>query len=239
MYAIIRNGDGRFYTSVVFGYFCEVTATDNYKRYLESIFNRFYLVLDEKKERLIKRFVFLKENKYLDPQILILDADQTEWTFTPDGQGYMSFLNGVNFSEESFSLSSEQIAQCSQIDSQYIYHEFQEVSSLNDIKNFSCVSGNLHDAYIKKCERNNDEIYVLFGGVWGCQIEIWFFGDVDYCIESRNPETDDPAWLGATLIYEDGYFYLVDDEDMKVADITDEYCWFKGRHLKYRVIPNK
>lgn len=239
MYAIVRNGKGLFYTSAVFGYFCEVTATDDYKRYLESIHNQFYLVLDEKKEHLIKKFVFPKENKYLDPQILILDADQTEWTLTSDGHGCMSFLNGVNFLEDSFLLSSEQISRCSEIDSQHTYHEFQDVSSANDINNFDCVSGNLHDAHIQKCEKNNDEIYVLFDGVWGCQIEMWFSGDVDYCVESRNPEIDDPTWYGSTLIYEDGYFYLIDDEDMKVADITNAYCWFKGQHLKYRVIPNE
>lgn len=75
MYAIVRNGKGHFYTSAVFGYFCEFTATDDYERYLERIHNQFYLVLDEKKERLVKKYVFPKEIKCLDPQILILDTD--------------------------------------------------------------------------------------------------------------------------------------------------------------------
>ena len=239
MYAIVRNGKGHFYTSAVFGYFCEVTATDDYERYLERIHNQFYFVLDEKKERLVKKYVFPKEIKCLDPQILILDTDQTEWTLTSDGQGCISILNGIDLLSDDFILSEEQLSRCKIIDLQYTYHEIQEISSDNDIKNFDRVSGNLHDAYIKKCEKNNDEIYVLFDGVWGCQIELWFSGNVDFCIESRNPEINDPYWFGSTLIYENGYFYLVDEEDMKVSDITDAYCHFRGQHLRCRVIPNE
>ena len=27
-----------------------------------------------------------------------------------------------------------------------------------------------------------------FTGIWGCQVEIWFWGDLEYCTEGRNPE---------------------------------------------------
>lgn len=76
MYAIVRNGNGTFYTSAVFGYFCKITATDDYQKYLERTHNQFYLVLNEKKDRLIKKFVFPWGNKYLDPQVLIINTEQ-------------------------------------------------------------------------------------------------------------------------------------------------------------------
>ena len=49
MYAIIREDDGKFYTSMVFGYYKSSDATD-YK-------NRFLIVLNKAKTALIKQHV--------------------------------------------------------------------------------------------------------------------------------------------------------------------------------------
>lgn len=57
-------------------------------------------------------------------------------------------------------------------------------------------------------------LYVLFDGTWGCKIELWFEGNVSYSTESRNPEEYDPYRSGSTLIMSNGYFILVDDENM-------------------------
>ncbi|MCI8491313.1 MAG: hypothetical protein HFJ04_13925 [Lachnospiraceae bacterium] len=73
--------------------------------------------------------------------------------------------------------------------------------------------------------------------MWGCKIEILLEGDISYQTESRNPELYDPYWYGATMIRQDGYIYLMDEEDMKVEDISDESCWFRSRRVKYHVIP--
>lgn len=40
-----------------------------------------------------------------------------------------------------------------------------------------------------------------------------------------------------SLILKDGYVYFV-DEELEVEEITDEYCWFKARHMKYHIIPD-
>ena len=71
----------------------------------------------------------------------------------------------------------------------------------------------------------------------GCQVEIWFWDDLEYCSESRDPECCDPYWSCSTLIMKNGYVYFVDDM-IEVEQITDEYCWFKARHMKYHVIPD-
>lgn len=59
-----------------------------------------------------------------------------------------------------------------------------------------------------------------------------------YDISSRDPETCDPYWFGSTVILQDGFVYFVDDDDMTVDKITSGYCYFKTRHMKYRIIPN-
>lgn len=238
MYAIVKSKSGHFYTSMVFGYFCEITATDDYQQYLESIHNQYYLVLSEDKSRLVKKYVFPWKNKYLDPQILIVDASQPEWVLDEKSHGCVSFLCETDFDTDDIILDSAVLEKCISMDAAQAYREYVDINTDADIENLYCVSGYFHDAYIKKCEHTEDTIYVLLDGVWGCKIELWFSGDTAFCIDSRDPEYEDPYWFGSTIIHDDGYYYLVDEDDMKVQDITDKYCWFKGRHLKYHVIPN-
>ena len=67
MYAIIREGDGKFYTSMVFGYYKSSDDSD-YK-------NRFWVVLNKAKTALVKQHVLQQNTKYLIPMVLITDAD--------------------------------------------------------------------------------------------------------------------------------------------------------------------
>ena len=71
MYAIIREGDGKFYTSMVFGYYKCSDDTD-YK-------NRFWIVLNKAKTALVKQHVLQQNTKYLIPMVLITDADESGW----------------------------------------------------------------------------------------------------------------------------------------------------------------
>lgn len=43
---------------------------------------------------------------------------------------------------------------------------------------------------------------------------------------------------GSTVIINDGFIYFVDEEDMTVDQISEGYCWFKARHMKYRINPD-
>ncbi len=47
-----------------------------------------------------------------------------------------------------------------------------------------------------------------------------------------------PYWYGSTIILKDGFVYFVDEEEMSVDQITEGYCYFKARHMKYRIIPD-
>ena len=50
MYVIINTGNGNYYTSAVFGYY-----EDNPSRF--GSYEEYYIVLDEKKEKLVKKWV--------------------------------------------------------------------------------------------------------------------------------------------------------------------------------------
>ena len=78
-----------------------------------------------------------------------------------------------------------------------------------DIKNLEWASGGFHDARIaKKKLQDDDTLYLLFDGTWGCKIEVWFSGDLEYDTSSRDPETVDPYWFGATVILQDGFVLM-------------------------------
>ena len=65
---------------------------------------------------------------------------------------------------------------------------------------------------------------------------MWFTGDVSYDTSSLNLEDVFPAWYGSTMILKDGFIYFVNEEDMKVEDIGEGFCWFKARNIKYHII---
>lgn len=95
MYAIIRDGKGGYYTSTVFGYYCPVSTQNSRKRRLESIHNQFFVVLSEDKKRLVKKEIFPRKNRRLDPLVLIVDEENENWVVNQEGHGCVDFLTEV------------------------------------------------------------------------------------------------------------------------------------------------
>lgn len=241
MLAIIRKGNGQYYTSLVFGYYSVSSSIeDDYQKYLDSIYNQFYIVLDESKHKLIKQTVFDRNNKYLQPLILIVDHTTDDWNIDENDNGCVSYLDYASLlsSVEGNTVSDDIVSRCVLEDSKSEYCEYKTVETQKDIDNLDWASGNFHDAYIKYFKEENDSLYILFDGTWGCQIEMWFEGNVSYSTESRNPDEYDPYWSDSTLICNNGYFILVDCENTTEEEIREGYCWFKGNKLKYHIIPD-
>lgn len=241
MHAIIRQGDGKYYISAVYGYYEDYTAADDYDRYLEEIHKPYWIVWGPEKKRLIRWLTMVPDETYIIPQILIVDSDTTNWVIDEKGGRCVNFLDRALL--DSFLDAEEQpeeiLEKCRAMDAGYVYDDTPEIKTEKDIKNLEWVSGGFHDAHIAKEELQEDgTLYLRFDGIWGCQIEVWFWGDLEYDTSSRDPEFDDPYWFGATVILQDGFVYLVDEEDMTVEQITSGYCYFKARHMKYHIIPN-
>lgn len=241
MHAIVRQGEGKFYISPVFGYYNNIKAKDGYQRYLEKIHSPYYVVLDETGKHLIRWLAMQPNTEYLIPQILIIDNNQDDWEVDENGVGGVKFLPRelANQIIDDGVIPEEILEKCRTIDARFEYKPEQEIRTANDIENLEWVSGGFHDAIIEECRNLADgSLYVKFGGIWGCKIEMWFWGDVEYDISSRNPDECDPYWFGSTLILQDGFVYFVDEENMTVDEIGYGYCWFKARHMKYHVIPD-
>ena len=241
MHAIVCQGNGKYYVSAVFGYFRDITATDDYEKYIQSIHNPYWIVWDEEKKRLIRWLHMVPDTQYIIPQILIVDSDHENWNMDDDGVGCVDFLSRDLL--DSFLDLDQQpeeiLEKCRSMDAGYIYEEIQEIKGQKEIDNLDWASGGFHDARIAKEELQQDgTLYLRFDGTWGCEIEVWLWGDLEYDTSSRNPDHCDPYWLGSTILQKDGFLYLIDEDDMTVEQIGKGYCYFKARHMKYRIVPN-
>lgn len=232
MYAIVREGNGKFYTSTVFGYY-KSSDKSNYN-------NRFWIVLNKAKTALVKQPVYQPNTKYLIPMVLITDADESGWNKISENEESVDFLpTGELLSLiDKNAVPKELTHKCIEIDRTYQFESIRTVKNADDIRDLDWVSGGFHDAFIADKIESDNSLYILFEGTWGCKIEVWFEGDVSYDISSRDPEKWDLYWFGSTVAIDSGFVYLIDDEVASVNDIVQDHCWFKARTMKYRVIPD-
>ena len=240
MHALICQGNGKYYVSTAFGFYKNITAAEGYERYLQSIHNPRWIVWNEEKTRLIEWPAMAPDTQYLIPLILIVDADESGWVENEEGEGCVSFLSKevIDSLLRSEQQPEEILAKCRAIDAGYTYNETPEIKTEADIKSLYWATGWFHDSRIVKQELQEDgTLYLRFDGTWGCDVEVWLWGDLEYDTSSRDPEKWDPYWQGSTVLIQDGFVYFIDEEDMTVDRINDSYCYFKARHMKYRVIP--
>lgn len=238
MYAIIRDGKGGNYTSTVFGYYCPVLPSRSSRRRLFArIHNQFFVVLSEDKKRLVRKAVFPQKRRF-DPLVLIVDPDCEDWIMDQEGYGCVGFLAGIDFAANGVeAVTPALLERCIRMDSAYVYHAYRDVRTEADLQGLFCASGGFHDARIKKCRQDDGRIYVLFDGTWGCKIELWFEGEAACSEGVRDPRKQDP-WYAFTLVKEDGFYYLVDDDPVDVKHLDGRCCWFRARNLRFHVIPD-
>ena len=172
--------------------------------------------------------------------VLITDADESGWNKISENEESVDFLpTGELLSMiDSNTVPSVLTQKCIEMDSAYQFESVRTINTADDIRDLEWASGGFHDAFIAEKRESENSLYLLFDGTWGCKIEVWFEGDISYDTSSRDPKKFDPYWMGSTVSIENGFVYLIDDEDVSVNDINSSYCWFKARTMKYRVIPD-
>lgn len=233
MYAIVREGNGRYYTSMVFGYYDKSRNSNDYK-------HRYWVVLNKEKTALINQATLFPDSKYLSPVVLIVDSDEKNWIKVDDKMESVDFLPTETLFDliENDAVPEELLQKCICLDKDYNFNPYPEILTEKDIVDLEeWVAGSFHDAYISKIEESENALYVYFKGMWGCDIEVWLWGDVSYDTSSRNPEEYDPYWQDSTVFFHDGFIFLIDDEYATIENVRDGWCWFKARHMKYHVIP--
>ncbi len=228
MYALLRNQDGTHYGSVVFGLSHDVP---------QKPYGDFCLVLNQEKTVLVKKYAFQQETG-LDLKVVITDGDKTGWIRENEYKEIQAFLKGADLSQAEISLPRELLERCIQMDREYVYQEYPEIRCEKDIDDLMWASGCFHDGEVAACTRQGEDLYVLFTGIWGCKIEMWFEGDADYCLDTENIGTwAAPYFLDSSFFREGDYYYLAEDEKQSSKDFTPEDRWFRGKRVRYHVIP--
>lgn len=96
----------------------------------------------------------------------------------------------------------------------------------------------IHAAMIEELEQREDGSFrVYFTGIWGCDVELSFEGEVSYCTKSRDPMEYDPYWGDSQIAIKDGVITFYDDAYTDVDEINDNWCWFRARKMAYRILP--
>lgn len=232
MHAIIRKGNGEYYISVILG--CYEEPSKDYT-------HRYFIVLNEEKDKIIKQPMFNPNKKpYLDQMVLLIDDDQNNWIIQEDEYGCVNLFDKKALLDYAHGkdIPLDLIKQCKELDSKYVYSEYNEIKNQADIDRFMLVSGGFHDARILESQMLDDGTFkVTFDGLWGCNMEMYFSGNLSYCIDNRNPEFWNPYWLGSNMFIDNNMIVFVDAEDVDLDEINNEYCWFKAEKVIYRVVP--
>ncbi len=240
MYGIIRNDDGTYYTSYIYGFYCRVNAeSDRHEQYIiQKIYNRYYIVLNEQKNELVKKYVFDREHKYLDPLVVLTDSHDEDWAYEDEKKynGCLAILSAVDLEAENIVLPPALLDECIALDSAYKFEEYKEINGEADIQNLNYCTGNFHDLRFEAVEQDEQGFHVILTEAWGMKLEMWFSGDAEY-----RPASEDAYKhvypLGCTLLRENGYLYLIEDE-FATLDGVDEYIgYIKGKSVRYHIIP--
>lgn len=228
MHAIIRLGNGDYYISAVFGYNKSLDTTPKGEHHLS---NPYWIVWDPPQKRLIKLPTVAPNIQFLIPQVLIIDSDQHDWSIDESGVGCVNWLTLAAIDDilDMENQPDDVLERCRSIDRCYNYNATPEIKTQKDIDDLEWVSGGFHDAFIEKEKLLRDgTLYIKFNGVWGCAIEIWFWGDVEYNIPHNIHDVYDSCWFSSTIIMKDEFIYLIDEIDMTVDKIRPDNCYFKA-----------
>lgn len=236
MHAIIRLGNGRFYTSAIFGRY--KGEGDNYNTDIFVVFN-------QTKEKLIAiPQISYGQDNIIHTNLIIFDTHDISWKFSYGARryGFVSFLN----KEKAFQIiktgrfpsGTDIESRCRKEDESLVYKKWNKIRTTADIKNLMQATGGFHDAYVTECKKDNQtgDIFVKFSGIWGTDLEMVFQGDAQCHL--HDPEESEPWWFDCKFQKFHGKYYLFDSAEASVVDFnnwnTDCFC---AKEVFYHIIP--
>ena len=161
MHAIVREKDGNYYITPVFGY-----LGGKYQ---------YYFVWNKDRSRISKLSAYEENGRCLTRGIIIVDSDQNNWIMDENGIGCIDFLT-LDQLEDIVCMNNQPediLKKCREMDEGYEYEERPEIRTEKDAEDLMWAAGYFHDAFIEKEGMQEDgKLYVLFDGIWGCKVEI-------------------------------------------------------------------
>lgn len=122
--------------------------------------------------------------------------------------------------------------------------EWKYVKNEKDAKDLLHAAWGFHDAELKSISYKLKDVYndpsvvqVLFTGCWECDILLEFQRDV--LIHFNIDDYNSYEIMDSNILFDNGYIYWVDDYIENVKDLSEEYIYFRGRSLKWKMINKK
>ena len=122
--------------------------------------------------------------------------------------------------------------------------EWKYVKNEKDAKDLLHAAWGFHDAELdnisyKLKETYNDPsvVQILFTGCWECDILLEFQRDV--LIHFNIDDNCSHEIFDSNILFDNGYIYWVNDYIENVKDLSEEYIYFRGRSLKWKMINKK
>lgn len=240
MHAIINKGNGRYCVSRVFGYYKDISFPNKLEM---QDFNRFCIIWNEDKTRLIAYPEYVPGTDYCMPLVCPIDKTDDNWVNLSEDNQCVDFLDPetIQMLLNSKSQPREIIEKCREVDKDYVYNEVKEIKTEQDIDDFEMAVSGFHDAAIEFLEEQKDgSLYIKFSECWGLSAEIWFWGDLEYDVGDKlSDEQLERIWFDSSLFFHEGFIYLVDEEGISGENVSrlEGFCWFKARHMKYMLSP--
>ena len=222
---------------------CKVST--GYSTYYSYVFARFgeglkekVIIFDENFEKLICEDVYDKK-PLITRNVFIIDSDTFNWivkefilgkrlkkkTIVKGEQWFLDSIDNLNC------INDEKIInKAKKQNDGIVINEWNIIDNEKAINDLMNVAGFFHDAYIAGVDYNENKLIVRFDGVWGCSIELFFEGDI---LVHHNNIT---CIFSSSVFIKDGYVYFVDEEIDSNSELIDDFTYFRGKSLKWKVI---
>ena len=235
MNVIVKNNDGTYYASKVFGIINNKVGVK-----YEQGWSYKYVVLNKTGNNIL----IIDEYAKTKHNIITYDTDKTDMTLDKNNIGKVNFLTEEEYAKILNNQITEDIIKKCQKYVVVYKDEYVDILTDKDINNVIEIFFGFHDAYVYNICENKDELKVTFLSEWGCNLEMVFSGNVTYK-NMRTTQEGDLWWYDATIIIqedkENNYrcVKLIDNADYKPEDDIEKFqCFFIGDKAKYRIIPN-
>lgn len=117
-----------------------------------------------------------------------------------------------------------------QVDTKKFCGEIKEIETDADVENLIGITDRFHNAYVIKSEKSGDAVYVLFGGIKNCMMEMWYEGAA-FCDATGGSVAAYGPWFYEPTFEKSGGLYCLTLQETV-------YCRFMGRKVRYRIIPD-
>ncbi|MBQ8293632.1 MAG: hypothetical protein IJX78_07535 [Bacilli bacterium] len=194
-------------------------------------------------------------------KVFIIDTDTSDWIHKDviklslvnkykECDGYDWLINNeelINAIKNDKEVAEEIKLKAKKLNDAIEINEWHYIKTPKDISDLLTAAWGFHDSYIIDIKYEKEVefplaptiIQILFAGCWNCSILLEFERDVLVHFVSDDKTID--CFLGANIVFENGYVYWIGDTGdciQNISDIKEYHTYFRARSLKWKMITN-